>query len=225
MKPSAGSKPPENVTNRTAPSHLVAVLQAMLLSVPSVQMLARQCHQNNPNGQQPQRPQTKTRHPVGVRRDAAAPLHLGAQCRDGVWLGCVCDLSTVVDDAGLPRVGGQALALPFKSGLLQAAPVEVTQRDVHQLGEPAKKRRNELAKRYQMVLVIPPGRGLTGFEANHRVGVTLRTVTQRYTHQRRRLAGLETLPQRLPVPLWQIVRPQRHGRFGRDDAYFMPMCR
>ena len=113
--------------------------------------------------------------------------------------------------------GRQPLPLPVKGGLRQGAAVEVTQRNVHQLGKPAKQRRNELAKRHQMVLVVAPGLCLTRLEARPPNWCSPRLAAQRHANQCRLLTAGKTLLQGLPVVWWQLLGQQRQGRFRRDD--------
>ena len=110
-------------------------------------------------------------------------------------------------------VGRDPLAVDDERGRVQAAAVEVAERDVHQLGEPAKAGRDELAERHQVVLVVAveaarQRRGRGG-DAGRRVGVAQLLVAERQADQ----GG----PPGLAKALEQLL-PPRPGRAGAAGA-------
>ena len=105
----------------------------------------------------------------------------------------------------------QALALPVEGRLVQTAPVEVAQRDVHEPNKPLRKRWDELAKGYEVVFVVLVRRGhgrVAGqrrLEGHDRVAVTVVSVPHRNADQRRLLVHGKTLAELQPIVRRQLL--------------------
>ena len=95
------------------------------------------------------------------------------------------------------NVWSEPLAAPFKRRLRQAAAVEVAQRNFHHADEPVEKRRHKFAKRHEVMLVVAVVR-CTGFQAQHRVAVTVTAGAERNADQRCLLAAGEAGFHRIP---------------------------
>ena len=98
---------------------------------------------------------------------------------------------------------------------------EVAQRDAHQLGEPAKSGRDELAERHQVLLVVAIGRAPldAARQADHRVAVAAVVVAERHADQRGAARLGEVLAQRAQIAgrqLVQLRRQQGDRRLRRD---------
>ena len=153
----------------------------------------------------------------GVAKPAnVAEVHQHGGCLGGVGKPCGQFLAKQVFVAD---VGCNALPLPLERGLPHRAPVEVAQRNVQHFGEPLEQRRDEFAKWHQMVLVIDVGwlgrRPRSRAPAQHRIGVALTRIAQRYAEQGRLIAlGVAGL-QPLQVAGNQLLGQQRNGGFRR----------
>ena len=96
---------------------------------------------------------------VLVHRQAAAkPRQIAEIDQHGGGLSRITELlrQLLSKQIFVTDIGRNPLPLPKKGRLTEATTVEITQRNVHELGKPFEPGRNELAEGDQMVLVVAP---------------------------------------------------------------------